>query len=68
MVITFLVVWSRTLFTLACFQGSEVKDENCHGDYEAIDDFYKGDLPEWIPDDALAQSSYKQPEFYEVRA
>ncbi|KAG7541013.1 Protein MS5 [Arabidopsis thaliana x Arabidopsis arenosa] len=48
-------------------QGSEVKDENCHGDYEAIDDFYKGDLPEWIPDDALAQSSYKQPQFYEVQ-
>lgn len=30
------------LFTLACLQGSEV--EGCPWDYEAIDDFYKGDL------------------------
>ncbi|XP_010436345.1 PREDICTED: caricain-like [Camelina sativa] len=41
-------------------------DETKRWDDEAIDDFYKGDLPKWVPDDALIPSS-EHDQFYEVK-
>lgn len=63
-------VLKNNLSTLTCmyyvgnvFKGSG-DDKGLHWNYEAVDDFYKGEL-KWLPDDALVQSSDK---YYEVRA
>ncbi|ESQ54280.1 hypothetical protein EUTSA_v10025678mg [Eutrema salsugineum] len=45
----------------------DAEDEgDCQWNYEAIDDFYKGDL-KWLPDDALVQSKDKHQQYYEVQ-
>ncbi|VVA94787.1 unnamed protein product [Arabis nemorensis] len=41
-------------------------DENWRWDDETIDDFYNGNIPEWLSYSALAQSSDKQKQYYEV--
>lgn len=47
-----------------CKTGTGDKPKRWNG--EAIDDFYKGNLPKWISDDALMPCS-KQDQFYEVQ-
>ncbi|KFK29513.1 hypothetical protein AALP_AA7G144100 [Arabis alpina] len=39
-------------------------DEDSQWDYEAVNDFYKGEL-KWLPNDTLVQSSDKHQQYYE---